>query len=114
MASPFQIRQSTNSRPQQGHASRSIDTHQQYNYNYNNNNGHQKHNYNGMNNNNNSNTLGLEFASFDSTRTDLSVNSRDVIIGEQWVVLGRIGEGSFGEVFEGKTCYVKKHLDEAY
>ena len=45
--------------------------------------------------------LDTEFASFESTRTDLSLNSRDVIIADQWVVLGRIGEGSFGEVFEG-------------
>lgn len=43
-----------------------------------------------------------EFASFESTRTDLSLNSRDVVIADQWIVLGRIGEGSFGEVFEGK------------
>ncbi|KAI8970017.1 hypothetical protein BDF20DRAFT_888889 [Mycotypha africana] len=47
------------------------------------------------------NNLGLEYASYDSIRTDLSINSRDVIIADQWVVLGRIGEGSFGEVFEG-------------
>jgi hypothetical protein len=51
------------------------------------------------------NTLGIENASFDSIRTDLSANSKDVIIGEQWVVLGRIGEGSFGEVFEGNHRY---------
>lgn len=37
--------------------------------------------------------------SLDST---LSANSRDVIVGEQWLVLSKIGEGSFGEVFEGK------------
>lgn len=48
------------------------------------------------------NPLGLECASFDSTRTDLSIGSKDVIIADQWIVLGRIGEGSFGEVFEGK------------
>lgn len=47
------------------------------------------------------NGLNIEYASFDSARTDLSANSRDVIIADQWVVLGRIGEGSFGEVFEG-------------
>ncbi|KAI8367829.1 kinase-like domain-containing protein [Choanephora cucurbitarum] len=46
--------------------------------------------------------LDTEFASFESTRTDLSLNSRDVIIADQWVVLGRIGEGSFGEVFEAE------------
>ncbi|KAI9499608.1 kinase-like domain-containing protein, partial [Zychaea mexicana] len=27
-------------------------------------------------------------------------SSRDVIVGDQWLVLSRIGEGSFGEVFE--------------
>ncbi|OAD04023.1 Serine/Threonine kinase CK1, partial [Mucor lusitanicus CBS 277.49] len=48
------------------------------------------------------NGLNIEYASFDSTRTDLSANSRDVIIAGQWVVLGRIGEGSFGEVFEAE------------
>lgn len=85
MTSPFHIRQS-NPRPQ-GYLSRSIDT------------SHGKSSP--CNNYNNVNTLGLEYASFDSTRTDLSANSRDVIIGEQWVVLSRIGEGSFGEVFEG-------------
>lgn len=37
-------------------------------------------------------------SSVDST---LSTNSRDVIVGDQWLVLSRIGEGSFGEVFEG-------------
>ncbi|KAG1474276.1 hypothetical protein G6F56_000455 [Rhizopus delemar] len=48
------------------------------------------------------NPLGLECASFDSTRTDLSIGSKDVIIADQWIVLGRIGEGSFGEVFEAE------------
>jgi hypothetical protein len=48
--------------------------------------------------------------SFGSLRSDLSDNSRDVIIGDQWVVLGRIGEGSFGEVFEGKILHIlNKH-----
>lgn len=47
------------------------------------------------------NTFGVECASFDSIRTDLSIGSKDVIVAEQWLVLGRIGEGSFGEVFEG-------------
>ncbi|KAI8090233.1 kinase-like domain-containing protein [Gilbertella persicaria] len=54
------------------------------------------------NHHNTNNNIGVEYASFDSTRTDLSMNSRDVIIGDQWVVLGRIGEGSFGEVFEAE------------
>ncbi|KAI8879143.1 kinase-like protein [Backusella circina FSU 941] len=53
--------------------------------------------------------LGIENASFDSIRTDLSANSKDVIIGEQWVVLGRIGEGSFGEVFEGEDIDTGRH-----
>lgn len=48
------------------------------------------------------NPLSLECASLDSIRTDLSIGSKDVIIADQWIVLGRIGEGSFGEVFEGK------------
>jgi hypothetical protein len=99
MTSPFQIRQS-NSRPQ-GYLSRSVDTNYVKRSSCNNNN----YNHNSYNSNVNSNTLGLEYSSFDSTRTDLSANSRDVIIGEQWVVLGRIGEGSFGEVFEGKSLF---------
>lgn len=81
MSIPFHIRQA-NPRSQ-GYLSRSVDT-----------------NYlkaSPMDNNG----LNIEYASFDSTRTDLSANSRDVIIADQWVVLGRIGEGSFGEVFEG-------------
>ncbi|KAI7906580.1 kinase-like domain-containing protein [Cokeromyces recurvatus] len=53
--------------------------------------------------------LGVEYASFDSTRTDLSINSRDVIIAEQWLVLGRIGEGSFGEVFEAEDVDTFRH-----
>ncbi|KAI9018609.1 kinase-like domain-containing protein [Phycomyces nitens] len=39
-------------------------------------------------------------SSLDSTSTELSVNSRDVIIGDQWLVLAKIGWGSFGEVFK--------------
>lgn len=86
MTSPFQIRQ----RSQQGHyLSRSVDTHHLKPLPLDRNCGHSY--------------LGGEFASFDSVRTDLSANSKDVIIAGQWVVLGRIGQGSFGEVFEGKT-----------
>ncbi|KAG1057556.1 hypothetical protein G6F43_000605 [Rhizopus delemar] len=48
------------------------------------------------------NPLSLECASLDSIRTDLSIGSKDVIIADQWIVLGRIGEGSFGEVFEAE------------
>ncbi|OAD73000.1 Serine/Threonine kinase CK1, partial [Phycomyces blakesleeanus NRRL 1555(-)] len=39
-------------------------------------------------------------SSLDSTSTELSANSRDVIIGDQWLVLAKIGWGSFGEVFK--------------
>lgn len=41
-------------------------------------------------------------SSFDNSHAGLSLGSRDVIVAGQWVVLGRIGEGSFGEIFEGK------------
>lgn len=40
-------------------------------------------------------------SSVESARTALSAGSNEVLVGEQWLVLGRIGEGSFGEVFEG-------------
>lgn len=59
-----------------------------------------------QNKTNNNNTMRrdeVQARSFDSTRSDLSEESRDVIIGNQWAVLGRIGEGSFGEVFEGMS-----------
>lgn len=82
MTSPYQIRQSR----QPGSLSHSVDT-----------------SYLKSTPCNNKATL--EGSSFGSTRTDLSANSRDVIIGEQWAVLGRIGEGSFGEVFEGTFIY---------
>jgi len=41
-------------------------------------------------------------SSVESARTALSANSNDILVGEQWLVLGRIGEGSFGEVFEAR------------
>ncbi|KAI8881132.1 kinase-like protein [Backusella circina FSU 941] len=37
-----------------------------------------------------------------SSGSELSIQSSNVIIGGQWRVLGRIGEGSFGEVFEAE------------
>ena len=46
---------------------------------------------------------GVGASSLDST---LSTNSRDVIVGDQWIVLSRIGEGSFGEVFEGMLTFI--------
>lgn len=95
MTSPYHIRQSNPRQP--GSLSHSVDTSYLKSTPCNNN----KH--------------ALEGSSFDSTRTELSANSRDVIIGEQWAVLGRIGEGSFGEVFEGnifitKSSHVLNHL----
>ncbi|KAI7876334.1 kinase-like protein [Lichtheimia hyalospora FSU 10163] len=45
-------------------------------------------------------------SSIDST---LSTNSRDVIVGDQWLVLSRIGEGSFGEVFEAEDIETHRH-----
>lgn len=41
-------------------------------------------------------------SSVESARTALSAGSNEVLVGEQWLVLGRIGEGSFGEVFEAR------------
>ncbi|KAI8644009.1 kinase-like domain-containing protein [Parasitella parasitica] len=84
MSSPFHIRQK-NTRSQR-YLSRSVDT------NF----------LKASSMDKNHNSLNPEELSFDSTRTDLSANSRDVIIADQWVVLGRIGEGSFGEVFEAE------------
>ncbi|KAI9480522.1 MAG: kinase-like domain-containing protein [Benjaminiella poitrasii] len=90
MTSPFHIKQSKPRSQHQGYLSHSVDT-----------------NY--LKSPFNQNMLGVEYASFDSARTDLSANSRDVIIAEQWVVLGRIGEGSFGEVFEAEDIDTFRH-----
>lgn len=51
-------------------------------------------------------SLKMESSSYDSHHTDLSQNSRDIVVADQWVVLGKIGEGSFGEVFEGKIIEI--------
>ncbi|KAI8340438.1 kinase-like domain-containing protein [Chlamydoabsidia padenii] len=48
-------------------------------------------------------------ASYESTYTDLSLNSCNVIVADQWIVLGKIGEGSFGEVFEVRDINTKRH-----
>ncbi|KAI8137903.1 kinase-like domain-containing protein, partial [Fennellomyces sp. T-0311] len=34
--------------------------------------------------------------------------SRDVLVGDQWLVLSRIGEGSFGEVFEAQDIDTRR------
>ncbi|KAG0170953.1 hypothetical protein DFQ28_009767 [Apophysomyces sp. BC1034] len=54
-------------------------------------------------------SLGIHNASMDSTRSDLSINSRNVVVAEEWTVLGKIGEGSFGEVFEVRDIRTKHH-----
>ncbi|KAG0793186.1 hypothetical protein G6F16_004900 [Rhizopus arrhizus] len=54
------------------------------------------------------NTLSTERTSFDSTHTDLSSESQDVIIANQWIVLERIGVGSFGEVFEAENMDTRR------
>ncbi|KAI9268063.1 kinase-like domain-containing protein [Phascolomyces articulosus] len=41
-------------------------------------------------------------SSIRTTCSDLSETSRNVIINNRWLILGKIGEGSFGEVFEAQ------------
>lgn len=43
--------------------------------------------------------------SVSSACSDLSETSRNIVINDQWLVLGKIGQGSFGEVFEGIHVY---------
>ncbi|CAO3616413.1 unnamed protein product [Cunninghamella blakesleeana] len=49
----------------------------------------------------------LTNSSLESNRSDISDN--DVIIGDQWLVLSKIGEGSFGEVFEVRDIKTGRH-----
>lgn len=48
--------------------------------------------------------------SVSSLCSDLSETSRNIIINDQWLVLGKIGQGSFGEVFEGMHVYPYERL----
>ncbi|KAI9316891.1 kinase-like domain-containing protein [Dichotomocladium elegans] len=65
---------------------------------------HQHHHNHNHNHHNSSSTI--ISSSIDST---LSVNSRDVIVADQWIVLSKIGEGSFGEVFEAEDIFTRRH-----
>ncbi|KAI8145562.1 kinase-like domain-containing protein [Fennellomyces sp. T-0311] len=46
--------------------------------------------------------LACSNSSIRTTNTDLSETSRNVIVNDRWLILGKIGEGSFGEVFEAQ------------
>ncbi|KAI7883216.1 kinase-like protein [Lichtheimia hyalospora FSU 10163] len=46
--------------------------------------------------------------SLSSLCSDLSETSRNIIINDQWLVLGKIGQGSFGEVFEVRDIHTGK------
>ncbi|KAI9305633.1 kinase-like domain-containing protein [Cunninghamella echinulata] len=56
-----------------------------------------------------SSSLKMEHSSYDSHHTDLSQNSCDIVVADQWVVLNKIGEGSFGEVFEVRDVNTGRH-----
>jgi hypothetical protein len=55
----------------------------------------------------------LESTSYGSNCTELSITSRNVIVADQWTVSGKIGEGSFGEVFKGKRIEKKEFIESA-
>ncbi|KAI8367864.1 kinase-like domain-containing protein [Choanephora cucurbitarum] len=40
----------------------------------------------------------------------MNPSPNDVIVGEQWLVLAKIGQGSFGEVFEAQDIVSKQHF----
>ncbi|OAD71563.1 Serine/Threonine kinase CK1, partial [Phycomyces blakesleeanus NRRL 1555(-)] len=55
-------------------------------------------------------TMSARNCSVDSNLSDLSENSSNVVINQRWIPLGKIGEGSFGEVFEVEEISTKKHF----